>query len=438
MEALDEILKEMDNVRAAWHWAVDRGYVQTIKSCVEPLACVAEVWSWYPEVQRALEDAARKLRHLREIATCSDRHEEIAITLASVLSRQAGLCQFLWRYDRAIGLCEESLALVADMARGADRDAAYIHAIVTLGRLLRTSEHASRAGQLLKEAVSLAEDLGDPWAREHALFYAGNTMRNWGRYAEAEKLLEGAIAIANETGERYWKSRCLDSLSRTVGARGDHLRAGELAREALLICQDLGYPVGTAYAHIRLGEAATAMEEFDRAELHYQTSLAIADEVGDLDSKVETVIGQGWLASARGQHEESSTLFQQVDWVQGPVGRGCAALALGQVQEAGQWLREGLRAAMEIEFVGVAQRALIGLAELLGNEGNLDRAAQLLSLALRHPATTHMDRQDAQRLLHELEAKMLPAAFAFATEHGEMLDLEEVVAELLECSTCVT
>ena len=57
-----EILEEMDNVWAAWGWAVERGQVETISNCVGALGYVGEVRGWYQEVDRALEEAASILR----------------------------------------------------------------------------------------------------------------------------------------------------------------------------------------------------------------------------------------------------------------------------------------------------------------------------------------------------------------------------------------
>ena len=66
-----------------------------------------------------------------------------------------------------------------------------------------------------------------------------------------------------------------------------------------------------------------------------------------------------------------------------------------------------------------------------------DRAVELLSLVLEHPASRQarfgegLIQESAQSLLDELVEDGPPAAYIEAIERGQALDLDEVVAELI-------
>ena len=61
-EALREILADIDNVRAAWRWAVERGQIEVIKRCLTALWFAGETRGWYHEVEQAFDQAAARLR----------------------------------------------------------------------------------------------------------------------------------------------------------------------------------------------------------------------------------------------------------------------------------------------------------------------------------------------------------------------------------------
>jgi hypothetical protein len=64
-------------------------------------------------------------------------------------------------------------------------------------------------------------------------------------------------------------------------------------------------------------------------------------------------------------------------------------------------------------------------------EGEHERAAQLLGLALRHPAANIEVEDDAQPVLAELREMMSEDELEAALERGKALDLEQVVDEIL-------
>ena len=453
-ETLREILEEMDNVRAAWHWAVERGHVEEMGKYVETLWYVGRVRGWHHEVQQALEEGATTLRQRLDLTASQGERltrEQAAVVLADVLSRQADMCRLLGMRDRAITLYGKSLALLRDVPvpgapaqaeHGAKRDRVRIYAKATLGWLLWISGYSGQGRQLLQEALALADEVGDPWGREFALFYLGTCVRNDGRYSEAEGLLEQAIAIANETGEQWMKAASLDSLSWVLWAKGEYQRAEMLAEESLQIRQELGDHSRIGYSWSRLGYIAKALGNYDLAGQHFQKGLAVANAISHPGMKTDCLIGQATLALALGQHEEAKRLSEESRASAHEAGiflgetislvqLGQAACALGETQQARECFCQGLEAAMKAGILFTALDALVGLAYLSAEEGEPEQATELLSLVLHHPTSLQMTKDRAQDLLAELASELASELLAAATARGQARELADVAAEIL-------
>jgi len=294
-EALEEILGDMDNVWAAWDFAVARRHVQAIGDFVEALGYVGRVRGWHQEVHEALRDGAVSLRQQLDLTASQGEHparKQAAVVLADVLSKEAAMSSRMGRSERAIKLVREALALLCDVEPGARRDRVRIHAKALLGSCLWLSGDSGQGKQLVQEALALAHEVADRWGTELALFELGTFVRNEGWYSEAEGLLEQAIAIANETGERWVKAASLDSLSWVLGAKGEYWRAKVLAEESLQIRQELGDRSRIGFSWARLGGIAKALADYELAGQHYRKGLAVADEIGDPGVKFDCLIGQ--------------------------------------------------------------------------------------------------------------------------------------------------
>jgi catechol 2,3-dioxygenase-like lactoylglutathione lyase family enzyme len=110
------------------------------------------------------------------------------------------------------------------------------------------------------------------------------------------------------------------------------------------------------------------------------------------------------------------------------VGLGQVALATRDVAQAKDYFRQALgpfgRAAYE------TAHAIAAMAEALLQEGDIERAAELLAFVEQLPATWHAVRQRAAQLLRELEAELPADVFTAAVGRGRGRELDEVVAEL--------
>jgi hypothetical protein len=141
----------------------------------------------------------------------------------------------------------------------------------------------------------------------------------------------------------------------------------------------------------------------------------------------------GHHAEAKGWFEQSLALTSEMGTI--PVAPlialGHATRMLGELDHSRQLFCQALERAIETQRTLEAQDALVGLASLSVEEGDPAQAAELLVLALQHPATMQATRERAQDLLSEPESTLSPELSAAATARGLAEELEDMAAEIV-------
>jgi hypothetical protein len=110
---------------------------------------------------------------------------------------------------------------------------------------------------------------------------------------------------------------------------------------------------------------------------------------------------------------------------------GFTAYALRDRKAAAAAFDEALRIATEIGATPLALEVLVGLARLRASNGLPEPAAELLGLALRHPASNNDVRMQIELFIDQIAGLLAPERMAAALERGGGLLLEDVVAALI-------
>jgi len=435
-EALESILEEMGNIHTAWEWAVERGNVEALDRGLDSLYWVGVRRGLQREMMPFLDQAVAMLREQPLV----DQSVETALLLGRILCRQGHLTLlFEGIGEQTVALYEESLALLQGLAPSARQQRACAYAQALLGWFLQYSGDSARARGLLHEALAQATEVGDDWFRALVLWFLSSRSPD---FSEMQGYLRQAIVLLDRLGEQWVKAWCLQYLSNLLRLTGEYEEAESLAQEALRIRRELRGPRGLGIALLALGDAEAALGKYEEASQHFRDALDIGEEYGTPFIRYRCALGMGTIAAAQGAYAEAAQLLEDAaaslhDFGNLPkslealVILGHATSALGQTQRAVECFHQALREAMEAAFTPEALAALVGLASLSAKTGELQRAAGLISLALQHPTTYHVDRVRAQDLLSELESELSPEVFEAATARGQARDLEATVAELL-------
>jgi tetratricopeptide (TPR) repeat protein len=283
--------KERDNLRLALSYAMDSGQSELLLRLIG-----AAFWLWW----------------LRGPWSEGQKWVEIALAAASfkptVLKAKAlmalGLFSFSQSdYSKSQKFFEESILIWESL----EDELWYIFSTTMLGYILHHQKQHS-ASDVLRNALQMAREMNDKWLLALCLLTLG----------------EHEFYNGNLTGGRSMMNESLE----LIHTLGDHMIRGDVFNQ--------------------LGEIADAEHDYSNALRWYKDGLAIAREVGDMDSVINLEFNMGRISQVSNENDQAVHLFMDV-------------------------LQESLR----IGRKSMVTAALSGLAVVAHARGDLERAVRL-------------------------------------------------------------
>jgi tetratricopeptide (TPR) repeat protein len=386
-EILDEIGAEIENVRAAWHWAVAHERFREIDLGLESLY-------YFYWARNRFHEGERVLRQTESVV--SDGDQRANLLEARIWTRQAEFACWLARYDdaemrleKSIGVCrtlraEEELALALEL----------------LGRIEYLQAEYSKAEVHLTESLHICRRTGDRVGAAQALNDLANvTCERSADYERARGLYEESLAIAREIEDQFGVAKALINLGALAQELGDLREAQRLYQESLSIYRKIDYRHGQSASLSYLGQVASLLGEHEAARDLLLESLRMNRETGDRHAVAERLKQLGRATGRMGAFEASKDYFNQA-----------------------------LKQAVEIQAIPVVLDTLIGVADLFRKTGRPDHALELLSFVTHQVERGRELKDRALALVPECEAELLPQAAHRYRERGSTRALEEAVA----------
>ncbi len=422
-DTLEQIGREIGNLRVAWDWAVDQGNAQAIGKLLPGLFEFYRVRGWFPESEAVLERAASILRA-----------REQNLLLGQVLVRRGQCCLGLSKIAQAEEFAQAGLSILRPFSErkeialaldilgdavqklGRDVQATQLHreslAIrremgdhVGMARTLNfLGSHADQRGEYReaeeywRESLRIGEEIGDTWTIAHELINLGSLAFERGEFSQARLLYERSLPLLREMGDQWGLADCLNNLGSAARLTGEHAEARRLYLENLAIRREIGHRWGIAYGMIQLARVEEQLARYAEAKQLFLQALAIARETGHRWGIPIALISLGNVLDALGEHEQAQDCFHQ---------------AVGM--------------AMQGSFRPLVLEALVGLVSLSIRAGDQERALTLLGFAQAQPTL----RRETK---HRLERFVLPrlAGSAYreteAWARGRAMTVDEAVS----------
>ncbi|MDH3674457.1 MAG: tetratricopeptide repeat protein, partial [Anaerolineae bacterium] len=394
LEATAEIKADLENIRAAWQWAVEQGKIEDIRKSAETPIIFYQFQSRYVEAARTLERAAQRL-------TSEEQAEPVDRALLTILIHLG------WFYIR-LGRLEDAETVIAQCRTIYDRlDIPPVpnHATdpsLALGIIASIRGDYAEAARLGAAARQLSEAQGHRWNRQLAYYLLARAALLQGEYEAARGYAQQAYDITQAVEDRWFEAYCLNELGNVAGALHDYAAAKEYYEESYTLRRAFDDPEGMAVALNRLGEIANQQQDYAEAERLYQQSLAIYRRIND----------RGGLATSLN-------------------GLGNTDVATGDFQAARQHYHRALRIAAEMQYLPLILSILTGAGELLLRIGQTERGLDSLALALHHPATEHETKERVQQLISAYAADLAPDVLTAPDHVDELPDLTDVTTNVL-------
>lgn len=224
----------------------------------------------------------------------------------------------------------------------ADRRAEW-RALLDLGMLWASRDYA-RTGDLFRQALDLAREIGDPVAVARSLNRVGNWHLNVEQPLDALRHHREALAILQESGNRRAIAETLDLLGMTSYLGGDLVRGTEYYRQALELFREMddrpglisalaGLAMrGTTYQTDTMIPAAPSLDEPIRDG---EEALRIARETGWRSAEAYTLMLLGFVLGPRGEYaralrgtEAALRIAEEIEHRQWACGSRCVLGAL--------------------------------------------------------------------------------------------------------------
>jgi predicted ATPase/DNA-binding CsgD family transcriptional regulator len=259
----------------------------------------------------------------------------------------------------------------------------------------------------------------------------------------ARSLLEESVAILRQHDARGEIAHALFRLGEVaMFLESNYPLAQQYLQESLALYQEIGDLQGSAFTLGWLGFVLYYMGDFVEARRLAQEGLALSETLESRLEKASVLIVLSSVAVELGEYPEAKQLGLECFKIAKEVGiyyaanaiqivLGAATCALGEYPESQHYLYEALKMSHQTSFTPYILCVLAEIANLFAELGEKERALALLSLSLHHPAHYGMGRHTSTRLLAKLEAELPPDTFAEALERGKTLDLDTVVKALL-------
>jgi tetratricopeptide (TPR) repeat protein len=435
LTALDEVEREFENVRGAWHWALQSGQWECLRK-----ASVAI--SFFMAIRSRQLEAIALLQQVVDTAAAADTSvEELAHRqglAAYALTTQSWFFFRLGQFDKQVGCLERSRAVVQRYGTPYEI-ATHCHFYAS------TRADAEEARALFERSLAILREIEATWDVAFVIRSMGDFAFGRGETLEARRHYEESLVLWRASGELQGTAVALLNLGRAAYTLGNYDEGRQLIQESLAMQQAVGAKVRFAECLEVLGEIAYAQGQFAEAEAYFRQQLAIVPDLGyrELLSWSYSRLGAAVLAQDR--LGEAATLLADALVIAEGCGDGrgisCAHTELGYLalrQGALDTARRHWRTAVDVAWrvqdrphLLVTLDALIGLATLMANQNDVERAVEMLALVRSAARIDCRTETKAERLLAELEARLSPARFAVAQARGRALELGATVAAIL-------
>jgi predicted ATPase/DNA-binding CsgD family transcriptional regulator len=357
--ALAAISSEIEQIRAAWRWAVANADGPTLGNAADSLCHFYDMRSWFHEGAEAFGAASQAL------ATQPDATDQLVY--GKLLARLGWFTFYLGRQSAAKTLFEQSLAIL----RRLDARAELVFTLNYLGAVCSYLGDYVQTRALCHESLGIAEALGDDYGRAIACNILGQTAYEGGDYTEAQAWSQRSFALEQQLGNGWSMAFSLTNLGKVAYARGEYAEARWFFEQSLQTRAGLGDTRGVATCYNRLGDAAMAMGNPAEAGQRYAQSLELVREIGNQWGMAESLSNLGQLASTQARDPAALRLLQ-------------AALRLAI----------GTQAAPQVVTIMAA------LAPIVRRAGHSAWADELAQFVAAEPVSFDSYRPQAERLLN--------------------------------------
>ncbi len=265
-ESLQQIEQEIDNVRAAWQWAITWKKASEIDKALDSLWLYSDIRGYYQEGEQAFANAAAML---------GEQGDAWGAVLARALVRQAWACTGIYHWEKALTLLEESLVVASGV--NARRETALAHLL--LGTVVSVEDIQSvQSRQHYQESLEIFEEIGDQRGVADATVWLCFAYERLGELQESLQHGQKALAMFRAMDNRVGLALAQLAIGLTAISAEDYREAMLYAHSSSTIAEEIGIRSIQAHALRTCAAAAFELKQYQEAQRWAFQALKIASE----------------------------------------------------------------------------------------------------------------------------------------------------------------
>jgi len=390
--AVREMTLELDNMRAAWEWGIDRRKFEALDRAVR-------TFGWYYEVSGLLHDGIDQLEDLVQALKDKVRNAQMDRVLGTALAHQGLLYFRTGQFVCAEKLYKDSIVLL----RPTKDQAVLADALIFLGTITHLGGDYTKSRELLNEGLKCARASNDRWFEAYAIYNLGYVDSLMGDHQKGYEQMLVGLDMWRAIGDPHYIALGLNFMVTTLIKLGRYEDAKNFILESILLCEKAKnrWGMGTAYRY--LGSAYLAEGQYVEAQTHFYKSLEIFGE--------HTV---GW------------------DIALSHIYLGDAIMGSGDLAEAENNYKEALRVSKEAGSVPLMLDALGGIATINMRLGKYEQAWRLSQIVSDHPSVVQETRDRTIQILKQAENILSKKQIHALEADVVTLEIYDVVNSLLD------
>ncbi|MBK8050955.1 MAG: helix-turn-helix domain-containing protein [Anaerolineales bacterium] len=300
-QAIQEVTTELDNIRVAWTWAVERRDCSLFSRAAPALIQFYDCQGRYQEGVKLCELAIERLG-------AADAGREQQTTLAILLAGVGWLYIHLGKYSQAYAVFTRSRSIYREW--GTAPPSGYAgEPVLGLALLADVQGNYADAVALSHQALAASAAKGDTYGQVVAYYVLASTAYAQGEYSTARRHAGQAYALSVAIDSRWMMAYTAIIQGNVARACGEDHEAQQHYADSYAIQRELGNPEGMAIAQLNLAGLAAGHQSYQEAKRLFQDGYELYSAINDPGGQVRALIGLGEVAQAQGDWAQAGSYF---------------------------------------------------------------------------------------------------------------------------------
>ena len=263
--ALAEIWEEIENIRAAWRWAVLQEDVDAIRPVIDVFYNFHQIRSHFQEGEEIFGWTVTRWQQTNRLR----QYPGWETVLARLSARWGAFRLALYDYESAQECLRATLTL-------SDQPEERAFALSIMGRIAISQGDRRKAEEFLNESYQISCEMDDLCGMAEALYGLANAAVEFGDFPQAKESASQSLEISRKLERPDWIARSLGTLAWATNCLGGYRESETYWKESLAIQQENGDHLGVAINHSMLGWVAWSVSgtKITEAITLYEQALA--------------------------------------------------------------------------------------------------------------------------------------------------------------------